>query len=123
MMTIKETQLTISYAILSHNQGSKLQKLVDRLINNIDQQDQIVIVDDYSDDNYTINLLNEYKKIYNIKVEYRHLYNNFSSQKNYLFDLCYKDYIFNLDADQLITQQLIMNIKTVLSENNDVQLF
>lgn len=115
--------MTISYAVLTHNQGHKLQTLVDMLIKNIDDQDQIVIVDDYSDDQITKDILDKYKDINNIIIQKRQLNNNFALQKNYLFDLCKNQYIFNLDADQLIQQQLLDNIKTVLQNNSSVELF
>lgn len=116
--------ITISYAILTHNQGIKLETLLKNLIEHIDPEDQIVIVDDYSDNLVTQQILKKYSfKPGLIKLRYRHLNNNFSSQKNFLFDQCQGQYIFNLDADQNIQVQLIKNIKEVLSQNNDVQLF
>ena len=121
---MKQKVISISYAILTHNQGIKLENLLKTLITNIDIQDQIVIVDDYSDDQYTQQILRRYTaKSGLVKLRYRRLNNNFSGQKNFLFDLCQGQYIFNLDADQNIQIQLIKNIKEVLRQNNDVQLF
>ena len=116
--------ISISYAILTHNQGVKLENLLKNLIVNIDPEDQIVIVDDYSDDQYTKQVLKKYGYVTGVvKLRYRSLNNNFGSQKNFLFDMCQGQYIFNLDADQNIQIQLIKNIKEVLKQNNDVQLF
>ena len=113
--------MIISYAILTHNQGSKLQQLLKNLTDHIDIEDQIVIVDDYSDDPQTIAVLKKYVKL--VHIRYRQLNNNFSSQKNFLFDLCKGDYIFNLDADQNINPQLIKDIKAVLRQNSQIQLY
>lgn len=121
---MKQKLISVSYAILTHNQGVKLENLLKNLISNIDHEDEIVIVDDYSDDQYTQQILKKYSTLPGlVKLRYRHLNNNFSSQKNFLFDQCQGQYIFNLDADQNIQIQLIKNIKEVLSQNNDVQLF
>lgn len=116
--------MTISYAILTHNQETSLQQLIINLLTNIDIEDEIIIVDDYSTTQYTKTILEKYSNEYQNVHVYKHKLNkNFSIQKNYLFDKCTKDYIFNLDADQNITIDLIKNIKNVLQHNNQIQLF
>ena len=88
-----------------------------------DEEDEIVILDDYSDNEKTKEILDSSVSIYEIKFEQRNLNNDFSSQKNYLKDMCTGDYIFNLDADELPNKWLIKNIKTILEANPSVDLY
>ena len=41
--------MKISYSILTHNETDSLIKLIDFLVDNKDDEDEIVILDDYSD--------------------------------------------------------------------------
>ena len=41
--------MKVSYAILTHNEDKELKKLLDFLIKYKDEKDEIVILDDYSD--------------------------------------------------------------------------
>ena len=42
--------MKISYAILTHNEGDYIEKLLKFLVENIREEDEIVVVDDYSKD-------------------------------------------------------------------------
>ena len=41
--------MKISYSILTHNEDESLQKLLEFLVKHKDEEDEIVILDDYSD--------------------------------------------------------------------------
>ena len=55
--------MEISYSILTHNETDSLESLLNRLIEYKDPEDEIVIVDDYSDNEKTIELLETYSSI------------------------------------------------------------
>ena len=114
--------ITISYAILTHNETESLQKLLDFLIKYKDDDDEIVILDDFSDNKETKELLDVYTSIYGIKFEQRYLFADFSGQKNHLRKMCSKDYIINIDADELPRKHLIKNIKDILETNPEVDV-
>ena len=116
-------EYSISYAILVHNETDSLDKLLNFLIEHKDDSDEIVILDDYSDNEQTNEILDGYTSIYDIKYEQRHLLNNFAEQKNYLKNMCTKDYIFNLDADELPNKNLIKTVKPILEINPNIDLF
>ncbi|MBC8390366.1 MAG: glycosyltransferase [Actinobacteria bacterium] len=78
--------MNISYAILTHNENTELEKLLSILCTYKEYNDEIIIVDDYSDKLETIKLLEKQKK--NITVYARHLENNFAKQKNFLNSCC-----------------------------------
>jgi glycosyltransferase involved in cell wall biosynthesis len=92
-------------------------------VNHKDDEDEIVILDDYSDNEDTVKILDAMVSIYEIKFEQRHLYEDFAGQKNYLRKMCSGEYIFNLDADEIPHKFLIENVKGILENNPEVDLF
>ena len=106
--------MKISYSILTHNETDSLMELIDFLTIYKDEEDEIVILDDYSDDKKTIEILDNYVSIYDIKFEQRHLLKDYAGQKNHLTRMCKGSYIINIDADELTNKWLIQNIKPIL---------
>tara|TARA_Y100001973_G_scaffold102290_1_gene167040 strand:- start:374 stop:994 length:621 start_codon:yes stop_codon:yes gene_type:complete len=115
--------MKISYSILTHNEDESLLKLINFLVKNKDEEDEIVILDDYSDNQKTIEILDSMCSIHEIKFEQRHLLKDFAGQKNHLKNMCTGDYIFNLDADELPHKQLMKNIKPILESNPTIDLY
>jgi len=113
----------ISYSVLTHNETDSLQKLLDFLIKRKDNEDEIVILDDYSDNEQTKELLDFYVSVHEIKFEQRHLMNDFAQQKNHLKNMCSGDYIFNLDADEIPHIRIMNNLKPILEANPTVDLY
>ena len=58
--------MKISYAILVHNESDELMKLLDQILEWKDEEDEIVILDDYSDNEETKKILDAYVSINNI---------------------------------------------------------
>jgi glycosyltransferase involved in cell wall biosynthesis len=112
--------MTISYAILTHNEGQYIETLLSFLTNNKRPQDEIVVVDDFSKDELTIQILDKYKS--QITLDYR-VFDGDHTQKNYLNSLCTGDYILQLDADELISEDLINMLPTLLEDNTEIDLF
>ena len=112
--------MTISYAILTHNEGEYIETLLSFLTENKRPEDEIVIVDDFSDDELTKSILAKYKD--QITLQYR-VFDGDATQKNYLNSLCTKDYILQLDADELVSKEFIDLLPDLLSTNNGVDLF
>ena len=109
--------MKISYSILTHNETKSLEKLLRFLVKWKQPQDEIVILDDYSDDEKTKQILDFYVSAHDIIFEQRNLLNDFATQKNYLKSMCSGDYSFNLDADEMISRWLMKNIHGILEEN------
>ena len=115
--------MKISYSILTHNETDSLLKLIEFLVKHKDEEDEIVILDDYSDNEKTKEILDTMVSIHEIKFEQRSLNKDYASQKNYLKDMCTCDYIFNLDADELPNKWLVKNIKPILESNSSIDLY
>ena len=109
--------MKISYSILTHNETKSLEKLLRFLVKWKADGDEIVILDDHSDDEKTKQILDFYVSTKDIIYEQRSLNNDYATQKNYLKSMCSGDYSFNLDADEMISRWLIKNIHGILEDN------
>tara|TARA_R100001594_G_scaffold88702_1_gene122962 strand:- start:106 stop:729 length:624 start_codon:yes stop_codon:yes gene_type:complete len=115
--------MKISYSILTHNETDSLLKLIEFLVEHKDEEDEIVILDDYSDNKRTIEILDTMCSIHDITFEQRHLLKDYAGQKNHLTCMCKGMYIVNIDADELPHKKLIKNIKSILEANPTIDLY
>ena len=113
--------MKISYSILCHNEDEMFEKLLHTLISYKEPQDEIVVLDNYSDNEKTRAILDYYSSTCDIKLDQRNLLKDFASQKNYLKNMCTGDYSFNLDPDEMISHWFMKDIHEIL-EGNEVDL-
>src|SRR5210317_294829 len=110
--------MKISYAITVHNELEELMKLLDFLNNNIREEDEIVIQYDESGVTQEVmEFLNIKQKIHGYTVIGFPLNKDFASYKNNLKSHCTKDYIFQIDADEIPHEVMIAYLPQVLEEN------
>ena len=114
--------MKISYSMLVHNETDSLEKLLKFLVKWKHEDDEIVILDDYSDNKKTKEILDFYVSTYDIVFEQRNLLGDFASQKNHLKSMGSGDYSFNLDADEMISLWLIRNIHEIIDGNEGIDL-
>lgn len=115
-------ELKISYLIGVHNEGSAyLKPLFDLLLRFKDVNDEIIVVDDFSDEQTTKDILDEYSK--KITIFHKKFEGDFANHKNYMISLCNNEYIFNIDADEIPAPTLLSVLKEILLENEHVDLF
>jgi glycosyltransferase involved in cell wall biosynthesis len=116
---------TISYAITAWNEAVELERLLDQLNEYIRPEDEIVLQLDTT-------ATDEVKKVaekYNVgsKYGYHRIYtslnNDFAIFKNNLKAHCVKDYIFFIDADEYLTDILMLNLPEVLQLNPLVDIY
>ena len=116
--------MKIIYGITVHNEADELNKLLEFLVHKTHESDEIVICDDFSDED-TQFVIRSWAQQYGhnkvIKVYKRHLEGDFASQKNSIIDNSVGDYIFHIDADEYPHEVLLRYIKQVL-EMNEVDL-
>ena len=115
--------MKISYSILTHNETDSLSELIQFLVKHKDEEDEIVILDDFSDNEKTKEILDSMCSIYDITFEQRHLHKDYAGQKNYLTGMCKGQYIINIDADELPHKFLMKNIKGILEANPTIDLY
>jgi len=109
--------MKISYSILTHNEDKSLQKLLEFLVKHKDEEDEIVILDDFSDNPKTIEILDVMTSMHEMTFEQRHLLKDYAGQKNYLTRMCKNDYIVNIDADEIPHEVMIAYLPEVLETN------
>ena len=116
--------MKISYGITVHNESNELNTLLEILVNNIDEEDEIIICDDYSDGK-TKDVIEHWdlhsSDTKSIKTYQRKLDGNFSDQKNSVIEQSSGHYIFHIDADEYPHDTLLAQLKQIL-EINDVDL-
>ena len=115
--------MKISYAMLVHNETDTLENLLQFLVDKKDPEDEIVILDDYSTNPKTKEILDGYVSLYDMKFDRRHLRGDFAGQKNALRLMCEGDWIFNLDSDETPHKMMFKNLKKILEYNDDIEMF
>ena len=116
---------TISFAISACNEHVELERLLDQLNEHICPEDEILV----QLDNTVTAEVKAVAEKYNVGTKYDYhriffgLNNDFASFKNNLKEHCTKDYIFQIDADEYLSDQLIENIHQILELNPDIELY
>ena len=116
--------MKISYAITVCNEFIEIQKLLQLLLKNKRVQDEIVILyDSKNGDSEVLSYLLQYNKLPNVQT-WRGLDfdGNFSKWKNLLTSYCDGDYIFQIDADEIPTVELINLLPDLLDSNKEVDV-
>lgn len=117
--------MKISYLVTCHNETLELLGLVEKLKTHLDlnaQNDEVVILDDFSDNEETKNVL-EKAKSYGFTIVQHALNKNFAEHKNYGGKNCKGDYIVQLDADEYMRPELLQNMQELLISNPTVELY
>jgi glycosyltransferase involved in cell wall biosynthesis len=109
----------ISYAITAHNEHGELDRLLSQLDRSIQDTDEVII---QVDTNVTEEVLNVVSKYLAFTLIQFPLNNDFASFKNNLIKHCHGDYIFQIDADEYLSNELIEHINFII-DNNDIDLF
>ena len=115
----------ISYTTSAFNEDRELDKLLYTLSKNITEDDEVVVQLDSekATDDVRRVCLNYQEKIPSMKVIEFQLNNDFSSFKNNLVNHCSKEWIFNIDADEIPAENLFGVIHEVLIGNDSVEMF
>lgn len=117
--------MKISYAVTVVNEIKEIQELLPLLIENKSTNDEIVV--QYDNQKVTVEVL-EYlndlvfeQKIDNL-IGYP-LNGDFGTYKQHLTQNCTGDWIFQLDADEMLDVNLINNLPSVLEGNPNIEIF
>ena len=111
--------MKISYAITVCNEFVEIQRLVNFLVKNKRHQDEIVIL--YDESNGDIEIEN-YLRSHSVNGEFNwhkgKFNNHFADWKNKLTSLCSGDYIYQIDADEMVSTYVLNFLPEVLLYNN-----
>jgi glycosyltransferase involved in cell wall biosynthesis len=112
--------MKISYAITACNEHEELDRLLSLLDSNIDSTDEVVIQLDTTATDLVKEVCHKYPSFSLIEFP---LNKDFASFKNNLKSKCTGDWIFQIDADELLDPVLIQNMHEILSANQNVEVF
>jgi glycosyltransferase involved in cell wall biosynthesis len=113
----------ISFGITTKNEGVYIQDLFNQIIPYCESTgDEIVVVDDFSDDEYTRSILDANNALGNIKLHQHALNGDFATHKNFLLEQCVGDFIVQIDADETLHPNLLTYLHDLV-DNNDIDLF
>jgi hypothetical protein len=116
--------MKISYAITVCNELEEVEKLIKFLYSNKRVEDEIcVLLDKPKASDYLVNQLYRYSSANWIHLKESAFQGHFADWKNELTKLCSGDYIFQIDADELPTEELITNLPYILEINQEVDIF
>jgi hypothetical protein len=123
-MEDKEHNMKISFAITVCNELEEIKRLVPFILEHKRIQDEIVIL--YDEKNGNPEIL-DFLLPYNIKPNVQTwrgfgFEGNFADWKNKLNEYCTGDYIYQLDADEMISEHVVKNLNTILELNPKVDL-
>ena len=113
--------MNISYAIPVCIEHIELEKLLSFLTSHIDKDDEIVVQCDQGNTTHEVHrVLGDFPTVKIIEFP---LKGNFASFKNNLKEHCTGDWIFQIDADELPHESLIVNLKSLLELNPTTEMF
>ena len=116
--------MKISFAITVCNELEEIKRLVPFLFEHKRKEDEIVLLYDEKNGNpEVLDFLLPYNKYPNVQTWRGFDFEgNFANWKNKLNDYCKGDYIYQIDADEMISEYMIQNVSTILGLNPDVDL-
>jgi glycosyltransferase involved in cell wall biosynthesis len=117
--------MKISYLVTCKNETLELLQLIEKLKTHIDfvaPNDEVVVLDDFSDNEDTKKILAKAKS-YGFTVVQHELNKNFAEHKNYGSKRCVGDYIVQIDADEYPSDFLLNNMHEIIDSNPTVELY
>ena len=113
--------MTISYAITVCNEFIEIQRLLTFLTQNIRKDDEIVVLLDLTKNTPTTELVTYLHKLSSanqITLVEDNFNNHFADWKNRLTEACTKEFIYQIDADEMIDPEIVEFLPQILSDND-----
>jgi len=114
--------MRISYAIPVCNEHEELDRLLDLLVKNKRAEDEIVVQADLGNTTKEVYSVID-KFIQKIKLVEFPLKADFATFKNNLKKNCSGEWIFQIDADEYLSYQLIHDLHLILQQNPTIDVF
>lgn len=111
--------MKIAYQILCKNEDESLDALLSLLTRNIREEDEINVCRDLLGDNpKTMEVVAKY----DVNFYEREIIHTIHNQKNWLAAHTEADYLFYLDADELLSERFLRSIPAILDLNDSVDV-
>lgn len=117
--------MKVSFAITVSGEYNEIKKLLPFLLENKNSMDEIVVLyDDKNGDRRVLDFLLSCNKEPDIQTFKSSSFDNhFANWKNKLSSFCRGDYIFQLDADEMLSENLVKGIHELIKLNDEIDLF
>ncbi|NML58685.1 glycosyltransferase family 2 protein [Chryseobacterium cheonjiense] len=113
--------ITITYGITVNDETRELKYLLDTLLPLIDKNDEVIVLQDITNENREVSqLLENYSNIILLKAK---LNGDFAAFKNKLIEKATSQYLFQIDADEYPTEHVIKTLKPYLKKEKSVDVF
>ena len=110
--------MKISYAITVCNEFQEIQRLIHFLVENKRNEDEIVVLFDSTNGTPSVEEFLRSKSINGEFNWFNYSFDgHFANMKNRLTDMCTGDYIFQIDADEMVSKYCLENLSMVLQYN------
>jgi len=104
--------MNFTYGIFTHNEGRKyIETCVSHIKDAMAENDEIIIVDDFSTDKETCDYLEEIKD--SVRLIKHSLNGDFATHKNHLLENATKDWILLFDADEYMEVETIQRLREI----------
>jgi glycosyltransferase involved in cell wall biosynthesis len=111
---------TISFAITACNEHDELERLLCQLESFKDEDDEVIVQLDSNATSEVRDVLVNHPSIKNIEFS---LNKDFATFKNNIKKFATKDYIFYIDADEFLNENLVIYLKEILKLNPEIDLY
>ena len=116
--------MKISYAVTVCNELQEIKRLIGYLVEGKRRKDEIVILFDSKNGTKEVEeALEVLNTIDWYKLHKSPFTNHFADWKNLLTSLCTGDYIYQIDADELINEDLFEYLPSILEQNKEVDVY
>lgn len=117
--------VTISYCVSVADEAEELNRLLEQLSTYIEEEDELLILVDQGKVTGEVGqVINKWKGIIpSTKVIPSELNNDFATFKNNFLQHATKQHIWQLDCDEIVCEELLTDIKFIIQENPDVELY
>jgi glycosyltransferase involved in cell wall biosynthesis len=106
--------MDISVALMTHDEKTEFEWLMQALMPALDVIGEIVVVDDFSGPDFVASA-RQFEKTMPLRFYQRALNKNFAAQRNYMKSLCRGRLIFFLDPDELPQPRVIRGLPQILA--------
>ena len=116
--------MKISYAIPVCNEVIEIQRLLGFLMENKRDQDEIIVLYDTNNGTKEVeNILDHYLKLNKYSLYKSPFNKHFAEWKNLLSSYCTGDYIFQVDADEMLSIESCLLIPQIIESNPQVEVY
>jgi glycosyltransferase involved in cell wall biosynthesis len=112
--------MKISYAVTVCNELIEVERLLTQLLAQKHSKDEVVVL---YDNNGTKEVLDYLQTVEGIKLVWDNFDGHFADWKNKLTALCTGDFVFQIDADEYLSDECVDLMHQILESNPEVDLY